>query len=81
MKKLLVTASVALTAMQFLTGCYVRSIGSSPTLGEQLKDLKTAQVTGAITNAEYQAQKARLLKAKTFGEVLGEVDAKKNLVH
>jgi hypothetical protein len=37
---------------------------TSPTLGQQLIDLQKAKDTGAITDAEYQAQKAKLLENK-----------------
>jgi hypothetical protein len=49
----------------------VASVGSGskttvtkPTLGQQLTDLQKAKDSGAITEAEYQAQKAKLLDAK-----------------
>jgi Short C-terminal domain len=35
-----------------------------PTLGQQLTDLKTARDAGAITDAEYEMQKAKLLHGK-----------------
>ena len=54
--------------MTFLTGCIGLSIGSgttskpgSATIGQQLIDLQKARDAGAITDAEYQAQKAELL--------------------
>ena len=34
------------------------------TLGQQLIDLKAAKDAGAITESEYEAQRARLLHAK-----------------
>ena len=71
MKKLFVSAVVALTFAVLLNGCI--AIGTGPksqqtnaTLGQQLIDLQTAKTTGAITDAEYQAQKAKLL-ANTSG--------------
>jgi len=36
----------------------------APTLGQQLIDLKKALDTGAITEAEYEAEKAKLLNQK-----------------
>lgn len=36
----------------------------SPTIGQQLIDLQKAKDAGAITDAEYQAQKAKLLESK-----------------
>jgi hypothetical protein len=35
-----------------------------PTIGQQLIDLKKARDTGAITEAEYEAEKAKLLNEK-----------------
>jgi hypothetical protein len=53
-----------------LTGCSW-SVGSSPktsnvlpTTGQQLIDLQKARDSGAITDAEYQAQKAKALGNK-----------------
>jgi hypothetical protein len=37
---------------------------TAPTLGQQLMDLQKAKDSGAITDAEYQAQKAKLLENK-----------------
>ena len=58
-------------AMALLTGCLNLDIGSgsttkpqTPTVGQQLIDLKKAKDTGVITEAEYQAQKAKLLGTK-----------------
>ena len=66
MKKLLFPAVAAVSITLFLNGCI--AIGTGPksqqtnaTLGQQLMDLKTAQANGAITDAEYQTQKAKLL--------------------
>jgi Short C-terminal domain len=66
MKKLLIPTFVACSLIVLLTGCI--AIGTGPTskhtnatLGQQLVDLKTAKDTGAITEAEYEAQKAKLL--------------------
>ena len=57
-------------AMMLLTGCETHLGGGSttkieqPTLGQQLIDLQRAKAAGAITDAEYQTQKARLLDGK-----------------
>jgi hypothetical protein len=71
MKKLLIPAATALSAMLLLTGCLGLQIGGGDkqevqkaTVGQQLIDLKTAQANGAITDAEYQAQKAKILDGK-----------------
>jgi hypothetical protein len=37
---------------------------TAPTLGQQLLDLQKAKDAGVITDAEYQAQKAKLLENK-----------------
>ena len=69
MKKLIVPTSLALAATVFLSGC-VAAIGNcdaqhgNATLGQQLIDLQKAKDAGAITDAEYQTQKARLLEHK-----------------
>ena len=66
MKKLIAPVALALCAVVFLNGC-VAAIGnrgtnpSNATLGQQLIDLQKAKETGAISDAEYQAQKAKLL--------------------
>ena len=56
--------------MLLFGGC-VASVGSGsrtmetrPTLGQQLTDLQKARDSGALTEAEYQTQKAKLLEAK-----------------
>ena len=59
------SALVLLAAMPGLGGC-VFSIGGStssntPTKGQQLIDLKTALDHGAITQQEYEQQKAQIL--------------------
>ena len=69
MKKLILVAAFATSISLLLNGCIAIGTGSkqqqtSATLGQQLVDLKTAKDTGAITDAEYQAQKAKLLGEK-----------------
>ena len=71
MKKLFVPTAVALSAMLLLTGCLALQVGGGDkkdveqaTIGQQLIDLKTARDAGAITDAEYQTQKAKLLGGK-----------------
>ena len=69
MKKLIAPISLALCAVVFLSGC-VAAIGnrgtnpSNATLGQQLIDLQKAKDSGAISDTEYQAQKAKLLENK-----------------
>jgi len=66
MKKLFISAVAALSLVVLLNGCI--AIGTGPksqqttaTLGQQLIDLQNAKNAGAITDAEYQTQKAKLL--------------------
>jgi hypothetical protein len=57
------TVSFALAALVLCSGC-VAAIGNrSPnvTVGQQLIDLQKAKEAGALTEAEFQTQKARLL--------------------
>jgi outer membrane lipopolysaccharide assembly protein LptE/RlpB len=70
MKKLLIPALIGLSAVTLLTGC-AWSLGSGsktvtmmPTAGQQLIDLQKARNTGAISDAEYQTQKAKILGSK-----------------
>ena len=59
-------AAVALAGL--LTGCVGLSVGGGtksetrkPTVGQQLVDLQNARNSGAITEEQYQQQKAKLL--------------------
>lgn len=63
-----VLSAAAIIAPTILTGCLNLQLGGgsstrpqSPTVGQQLIDLKKARESGAITDAEYQAARARLL--------------------
>jgi hypothetical protein len=68
MKKLIVLTSITFSAMVLFSGCI--GIGnrssqpSSESLGKQLTDLKGAEAIGAITPAEYETLKARLIGTK-----------------
>ncbi|HWH70601.1 MAG TPA: SHOCT domain-containing protein, partial [Candidatus Sulfotelmatobacter sp.] len=60
----------ALSVTLLFSGC-VAAIGNggggsrgTNTLGQQLVDLKKAKDTGALTDAEYEAQKTKLLQNK-----------------
>ena len=71
MKKLFIPTAVALSTMLLFSGCLALHVGGgdkkqveNATTGQQLIDLKTAKDTGAITDAEYQTQKAKLLGGK-----------------
>ena len=69
MKKTIVLTSIALSAIVFLSGC-VAAIGNrdahrgGATVGQQLVDLQKAKDAGAITDAEFQTEKAKLLGDK-----------------
>jgi hypothetical protein len=71
MKSLSLLLSLAVLAVG-LSGCVI-ALGNhdldeprapKATLGQQLIDLKKARDAGALTEAEYESQKARLLKEK-----------------
>jgi len=70
MKKLFIPVLVVFLAMTFLTGCAwqvgggPKNVRAEPTIGQQLIDLQKAKDSGAITDTEYQAQKAKLLGNK-----------------
>ena len=71
MKRLCAPLFIALAALMLSTGCVGFRIGGgtttrtqAPTLGQQLIDLQKAKDAGIITEADYQAQKAKLLGAK-----------------
>jgi hypothetical protein len=70
MKKILIPTTLALSALLLLTGCLAFQVGGDKkeapkaTLGQQLIDLKAAKDTGAITDAQYESEKAKLLNPK-----------------
>jgi hypothetical protein len=71
MKKSFIPLFAGLLAMSLLTGCLNLELGGgsttkaqSPTIGQQLIDLQKAKDAGAISDSEYQAQKATLLSGK-----------------
>ena len=71
MKKLFIPTAIALSALALLTGCLALQVGGGDkqenrkaTVGQQLVDLKAARDGGAITDAEYEAQKAKVLNGK-----------------
>ena len=68
MKKTLALIALC-AAMSLFNGCIVlsftsddRPVTQAPTVGQQLLDLQAARDTGAITEEEFDAKKARLLK-------------------
>lgn len=70
MNKLLVPVLIVVSAVTLLAGCAwqvgggPKSATIKPTTGQQLIDLKSARDAGAITDAEYQTQKAKVLGGK-----------------
>ncbi len=72
MRKYLVPATLALSAILLFGGCVgglnlgggTKTEVRNPTLGQQLIDLQKARDSGAITPAEYDAKKAELLTKK-----------------
>jgi hypothetical protein len=70
-KKTIVPALFGFAAATLLSGCLAFQVGGgtttkaqSATVGQQLVDLQTAKAAGAITEAEFQAQKAKILQGK-----------------
>ncbi len=68
MKKTISSIVIALVAAALFTGCLNLQLGGgsttkaqSATVGQQLIDLQQAKAAGAISDAEYQAQKAKIL--------------------
>lgn len=69
MKKLIPLVCLALAAAFWVTGCGTdlrvgggsKTIHQNATLGQQLIDLQKAKEAGALSEAEFQAQKAKLL--------------------
>lgn len=68
MKKLLVPTGIALAGILLVSGC-VAAIGNrdgrhsgNVSVGQQLIDLKKAKDAGAISDAEYETEKAKLLQ-------------------
>jgi hypothetical protein len=71
MKRTLIPLLAGVLAMTLLTGCLNLELGGgsttkpqTPTLGQQLIDLQKAKDAGAISDTDYQAQKAKLLNSK-----------------
>jgi hypothetical protein len=71
MKKLFILSGVALSAMVLITGCLALQVGGGDkksekqaTVGQQLVDLKAAHDSGAISDADYETQKAKVLGGK-----------------
>ena len=68
MKRIIPTV-LGLAALLFLNGC-IAAIGNrdgraaNVTLGQELMDLKKAKESGALSDSEYEAQRAKLLGHK-----------------
>ena len=68
MKKRYASPLIALIALTLLAGCAwqvggdKRYVKSEPTVGQQLIDLQHARDTGAISEPEYQLEKAKILR-------------------
>jgi hypothetical protein len=67
MKKFLL---LTLAAMPLLAGCAIelgggtKSTVQKPTVGQQLVDLQHARESGAISEAEFQSQKTKVLESR-----------------
>jgi len=69
MKRLVAIALFAITAALALSGCGTdlkvgggtKNVRQEATVGQQLIDLQRAKDAGALTDAEFQAQKTKLL--------------------
>jgi hypothetical protein len=71
MKRSCISVLAVVLSTSLLSGCLGLQLGGGsksftqePTLGQQLTDLHKAKETGALTDAEYQSQKAKLLGNK-----------------
>ena len=71
MKNFLLFSTTTIMSAFLLTGCIGLQLGGgqsseikSPTLGQQLLDLQKAKDAGAINDAEFQTQKAKLIGPK-----------------
>jgi hypothetical protein len=69
----IITLAGALCALALSSGCLGLTFGGGnhpapppplPTLGQQLLDLQKAKDAGAITEVEFEAQKAKLLDSR-----------------
>jgi hypothetical protein len=71
MKRVFILIAVGLSAITLLSGCVLLKFGGGEkkevkkaTAGQQLIDLKKAHDAGAISNEEYEAQKAKVLSGQ-----------------
>jgi hypothetical protein len=70
MKRTMVSVVTAIAGAVILSGC-VAAIGNrdgrhsgNATIGQQLVDLQKAKEAGALTDAEFASEKAKLLESK-----------------
>ena len=70
MKRKIIVWAFLITTLMVTPGCIVLSGGSRAvapppaTIGQQLMDLQTAKARGIITEAEFEAAKARILRER-----------------
>ena len=70
MKKIIILSLIGVATMSLLTGCDIKLGGGTTTemrpatVGQQLVDLKKAKDDSAISDEEYQTEKARILNEK-----------------
>jgi hypothetical protein len=71
MKKQLIPVSLLVMILALLTGCFGLSLGGgsttrteAPTLGQELVDLQRAREAGALTEVEFDSEKAKLLRRR-----------------
>jgi hypothetical protein len=70
MKQALIPTLATASMLVLLSGCVIelgtgsRTVVQKPTIGQQLLDLQKAKDSGAITDSEFEAQKAKLLENK-----------------
>ncbi len=69
MKKVIVPIFVALCTLTLLNGCAIgcgeKTTQIMPTTGQQLLDIQKAKDAGVINDAQYQAEKTRILEHRS----------------
>ena len=73
MKKIIAPILAVLSTMTLLTGCAIgcgeKTTQVMPTTGQQLVDLKKAKDANIITDAQYQAEKTKILEHRSKKKV------------
>ena len=71
MKNSFIAGMLALSVLALTSGCLSISVGGGsssesdkPTTSEQLNDLKKARDSGAITQEQYDTQRAKIIQGK-----------------